>query len=430
MTTAPSLAIGRPQRTWAARPVVTQAILAAAALAAIWVAGPVFGLEVPAGAATMLAVGSLALAVWPARAREISVLACVALLVVSLRPARAAYHLALVVVLYGCRRRTWKLFLALGLGAVVVPKALYAASGGRAALDAAGLASIIFVTLYWAREARSGKTPVSAAPADWGALYLMPFNPIYAIAFGPNDVWRARRVDGRLVLAGAAVCLLKAGGLLALRRAFPLGNYAAWSPEALAALPAGRLWGVVALNYLRLVLLLSGLAEAGILVARLYGWPLPAPFRFALLAWNPVELWRRWGIYTRKFLLKTVYFPLGGSERHRFRNVMSTFLASALVLHSGWLGSPYWIVGTGGWRDHAIYFGLQGLAVCACLAVWQVTGKDSGSDRALRWSPARVPATLATQAFSAWAHIIILAQGVPLTGPSGRFRLMARCLGL
>ena len=429
MTSAPSLAIGRPQRTWAAWPIATQAILAAAALAAISVACPGFGLEVPVRAATMLAVGSVALAVWPARAREISVLACVALLV-SLRPAHATYHLTLIAVLYACRRRTWALLLALGLGAVVLPKALYAASGGRASLDAAGLASIIFVTLYWARERRSGKTPLSATPGDWGALYLMPFNPIYAIAFGPNDVWRARRVDGRLVLTGAALCLLKAGGLLALRRAFPHGDYAARSPEALAALSAGRLWGVVALNYLQLVLLLSGLAEAGILVARLYGWPLPSPFRFALLAWNPVELWRRWGLYTRKFLLKTVYFPLGGSERHRFRNVMLTFLASALVLHSGWLGSPYWIVGVGGWRDHALYFGLQGLAVCACLGLWQVIGKDSGSDRALRWSWVRVPATLATQAFSAWAHIIILAQAVPLTGPLGRFRLMARCLGL
>jgi MBOAT, membrane-bound O-acyltransferase family len=335
--------------------------------------------------------------------------------------------LALVAVLHACHRGTWTLLLALAVGAVVLPKALYAATGGRAALDAAGLASVIFVTLYWLREARSGKTARSVPPGDWSALYLMPFHPVYAIAFGPGDVWRGRRVDARLVLGGAALCLLKAGGLLALRRVFPRGEYAAWPATALAALPAWRLWGVVALSYLRLVLLLSGLAEAGILMARLYGWPLPSPFRFALLAWNPVELWRRWGIYTRRFLLKTVYFPLGGSARHRFRNVMLTFLASALILHSGWLGSPYWIVGAGGWRDHALYFGVQALAVCGCLALWQRTGKDSGADRALRWSWGRVPATLATQAFSAWAHVIILAQAVPL---GTRFRLMARCLGL
>ncbi|HVT08534.1 MAG TPA: hypothetical protein VHO67_13830 [Polyangia bacterium] len=425
MSSAPPLAVGRPDGAGAVWPIATQALLAATALAALFVAAPVFGLPLPAWAATLLAGGAVAATAWPDRAAASSVLACVALVVI-LRPASAAYQVTLVAILWACRRRTWALLAALGLGAIVIPKALFAASGGRASVDAAGLASIVFVTLYWAREARSGKAPVAPAPRDWASLYLMPFHPIYAVAFGPNDVWRARRVDARLVLSGAALCLLKAGGLLALRRAFPRGDYHAWTADALAALTGPRLWTVVGLSYLRLLLGLSGLAEAAILVARLYGWALPSPFRYALLAWNPVELWRRWGIYTRRFLLKTVYFPLGGSGPRRFRNVMLTFMASAVVLHSGWLGSPYWVVGLAGWRDHAIYFALQGAAVCACLALWQVTGKDPRADRTLRWSWTRLPATVATQAFSAWAHIVILAQGVPLLV---RFRLMARCLG-
>jgi len=37
-------------------------------------------------------------------------------------------------------------------------------------------------------------------------------------------------------------------------------------------------------------------------------------------------------------LLSLVYFPLGGGRRHRTRNIMLTFLASALLLHSGWPG--------------------------------------------------------------------------------------------
>ena len=426
MTTAPLLAVGRPSRTGAAWPIAKQAALSATALAAVFLAAPALGLPLPGWAAATLALGAVAPTVWPARARELSVLACIALLV-ALRPAYAAYHLALVSALYACRGRPWGLLAALSLGAIVLPKALFAASAGRVALDAAGLASIIFVTHYWAREARSGKTPAAPSPADWASLYLVPFNAVYAIAFGPNDVWRTRRVDARLVLGGATLCLLKAGGLLALQRGFARGDFGAWPAAALAELRGPQLWSVVGLSYLRLVLRLSGLAEAGIVVARVYGWPLPSPFRFALLAWNPVELWRRWGIYTRRFLLKTVYFPLGGSERRRFRNVMLTFMASALVLHSGWLGSPYWVVGVSGWRDHALYFALQGGAVCACLALWQITGKDAGADRNLRWSWARVAPTLATQAFSAWAHVLILAQAVPL---GGRFRLMARCLGL
>ncbi|HSS37165.1 MAG TPA: hypothetical protein VLT58_00205, partial [Polyangia bacterium] len=288
--------------------------------------------------------------------------------------------------------------------------------------------ALIFITIYWWRETRSARAPAAAATSwgQWCALYLVPFHSVYPVVFGPNDLWPARRVDARLVVGGAIGCLAKAGTLAALRALFPGARYADLSPAGVLALPGSRLWAVVGLNYLELVLLLSGLAESGILVARLYGWPLPSPFRFALLAWNPVELWRRWGIYTRRFLLKAVYFPLGGGDHHRFRNVMLTFLASALILHSGWLGSPYWTIGVAGWRDHTLYFGLQGLGVCACLALWQRRGKDPRADRALRWSPARVLSTVATQAFSAWAHILILAPSVPL---SGRLRLMARCLG-
>src|SRR5579862_4570961 len=99
----PSLAIGRPRGAWAAWPIATQVMLAATALAAVSVAGPVFGLALPVGATTLLAIGAVGLAAWPRRAREISVLACVAVLVF-LRPAYAAYHLALVTVLYACRR--------------------------------------------------------------------------------------------------------------------------------------------------------------------------------------------------------------------------------------------------------------------------------------------------------------------------------------
>jgi hypothetical protein len=167
--------------------------------------------------------------------------------------------------------------------------------------------------------------------------------------------------------------------------------------------------------------------DVAVVVARAFGVRLPHPFRLALLAWNPVELWRRWGIYNRKLLLKLVYFPLGGSDRHRYLNVMLTFLASALVLHSGWIGSRYWEIGAGGWRDESVYFALQGLAVCACLAWWQLRGKDPRADRALRWSPSRVVATVATQALSAWLHLIVLPQQVPW---AERWRLMVRCLGL
>jgi hypothetical protein len=204
-----------------------------------------------------------------------------------------------------------------------------------------------------------------------------------------------------------------------------------WSYSTLAAqgwqqLGRGQLWMFLVWNYGATLLQLAGTAEVAVLLAHVYGFPLQAPFRWAFLAWNPVELWRRWGIYNRRILLSLVYFPLGGSRRHRWRNVVLTFLASALLLHSGWFGSLYWSVGTGGWRDETIYFSLQGLAVCTCLLYWQVRGGDALADRSLKATPARVLATLATQAFSAWVHVVVLLQGLPL---GERFRLMWACLG-
>ncbi|HSY39866.1 MAG TPA: hypothetical protein VLA79_10070, partial [Polyangia bacterium] len=147
--------------------------------------------------------------------------------------------------------------------------------------------------------------------------------------------------------------------------------------------------------------------------------------------WNPVELWRRWGIYNRKLLLTLVYFPLGGRERHRTRNVLATFLASALLLHTGWFGSRYWAIGLGGWRDQTVYFLVQGLLVCGCLFYRDVrdphADRRESADHTLRWSWSRAAGTVATQGASALAHVIILAHALPF---AARFGLIARCLAL
>ena len=238
------------------------------------------------------------------------------------------------------------------------------------------LAVAIFITILWWRDARAGRLPETPAPplSRWALLFFFPTHAVNPMILGPAELWRARRVDGGAVLRGLALVAAKAAAFAALADLFPAHGYAALSATALMNLPAPALWAVVALNYVDLVLLLSGTADIAVVLARLYGWNLPSPFRWAFLAWNPVELWRRWGIYNRRFLLKAIYFPLGGTRR-RLLNVMLTFLGSALVLHSGWFGSKYWEIGAAGWRDQSIYFLLQGAAVCACLVYWQLTAR-------------------------------------------------------
>ena len=64
-----------------------------------------------------------------------------------------------------------------------------------------------------------------------------------------------------------------------------------------------------------------------------------------------------------------MYFPLGGNRRHVYRNILCTFLASALLLHTGFLGSPWLGVDPAQLRDWLLYFALQGLLVCGGLLV-------------------------------------------------------------
>lgn len=399
-------------------------------LAAVHFAGPALGFALPVGALALLGAGALAVEALPRFATEIAVAVGVAMLV-RLNSVYAAYHLVLVAVLFACRRRTWTLALALAVLAIAVPKTLFARhyhqQGFWNWLNEPSLASALFVAAYWWRERRDGRLPAETTPARWGLLFFFPMHAANPMVFGPGDLWRERRVVPGLVARGLVTFLVKAGTFAALQALFPGHGYAAQPAGALLAAPRASLWLLVLLNYLDLVLTLAGTADLAILVARLYGWNLPSPFRWALLAWNPVELWRRWGIYNRRFLLKTVYFPLGGNTRRRLLNVLLTFLASALVLHSGWFGSKYWEVGVGGWRDYSIYFLVQGAVVCACLLYWRVKGKNPASDRVVRLSWPRVGATLATQAMSALVHVIVLPQAIPL---GDRWRVIGRCLGL
>jgi hypothetical protein len=407
-------------------------VLTVVTLAAIFLVGPGLGFVLSIRGAAILALGAIVVELVPGRRAELAAVFG-ALLLAWYYPVHASYCLAVVGALYLCRRRGWALMLVVGALALALPKTLFRQFYHQPAwyewLNEHNLAAVIFIAAYWWREARSGRLPAppSSPLVGWGLLFFFPTQAVNPIIFGPGDLWRERQVDRGAVLRGVALFATKAAAVVALKYLFPDHGYAAMSASALMGLSLPELWRVVALNYLDLVLVLSGTADIAVVLARLYGWNLPSPFRWALLAWNPVELWRRWSIYNRRFLLKTVYFPLGGGGSRRLLNVMLTFLASALVLHSGWFGSKYWEIGVAGWRDQSIYFLLQGAAVCACLVFWKLTAKDPGVDRGLRWSSSRALATLATQMSSALIHVVVLAQSVPL---ADRWRLMARCLGL
>jgi hypothetical protein len=398
---------------------------------AVAVLGPRLGIAPPPATLIVVALGALAVHLFPGHAFALTALAG-AVALGSRNPPFALFHVALVAALFVVRKSAIALAAVVGLLAIWLPKHLFTAHYHQPALyvwiNESSLVLVLFVTAAWWRARRDRRLPpgAEAAPLSaWAVSYLFPGHALNPMVFSPGDVFRRRVFDARGVLVGLLLVASKALAHTAIVRFFATASYAALDPTRLAVASRAQLWLTVAVGYLDLVVTLSGTADIAVLLARLYGWPMASPFRFALLAWNPVELWRRWGIYNRKLLLSLVYFPLGGSRHHRYRNVMLTFLASALLLHSGWFGSKYWAVGPGGWRDHTAYFLVQGLLVCGCLFVRDL--RAAPDDRALRWSWPRAAGTLATQAASALAHVIILAQALPF---AARFGLIARCLGL
>jgi hypothetical protein len=412
---------------------VSYALLAAAVLAGLAIAGPELGLSWRWSISLVLWVGALAVRLFPEHAHLLAGLTGVAVLFQWTSGRYLTYHLLLVGGAFLLRRRPLVLVLLVAVGAFVIPKELFRLLYHWRFLhdwiNPFLLAHFLLVLAYWWREQQRGLVgePGNVRVADWLVLFLFPSHAMNPMNFAPSQLWRPRNADLRAVLETMLLVASKALAVMLLSRLLPGNRLWDQTGAALLARSWPGLWLSVAHSYLFVALTLSGTADLVILVARLFGWRLAHPFRWALLAWNPVELWRRWAIYNRRLLLTLVYFPLGGSQRHRMLNVLLTFLASALVLHSGWVGSKYWEVGAGGWRDQTTYFFLQGLAVCACLGWWQLRGKDPRADRDLRWSAGRVLGTVATQAFSAWVHILVLAQQVDWTD---RWRLMARCFGL
>jgi hypothetical protein len=427
-TTAPNERIVAPTLT----DVVMRALLAAATLGALSLIGPTMGAVWSLWISITLFIGVVAVTVWPTRAYWLAGLCGVAVLVQWTALRTSIYHLLLVGGAFLLRRRPVLLGSFLLLTVVVIPKELFRRHYHSPLLhdwvNPFLLAHLFLVVLMWYSTQKRGRANETSFGA-WLCLLLFPSHPINPMVFGPGDLWRPRLAVVRDVATSMLLVASKAAALWAIAWAWPQGQLVQQDPATLLNGSQSWLvlWRGVGLSYLVCALLLSGTADISVTIARLFGWQLPQPFRWALLAWNPVELWRRWAIYNRKALLSLVYFPLGGGDRRRTLNVMLTFAASGLLLHSGWLGSRYWETGVAGWRDQTLYFLLQGVAVCACLWFWRLRGKHADVDRELRWSFGRAAGVIATQAMSAWLHILILAPQLTL---ADRWRLMARCVGL
>ena len=197
---------------------------------------------------------------------------------------------------------------------------------------------------YYFYERRRGLVPAGRfwehvaylffVPQITGMLNLPPSEMSERWGFGWHTVGRG--------FASIGWALLKIPLVLWLEQSvLPAWGYGR-GYAALRTAPLAAVWACLLASYLYWALLVSAKFDLMAALFRFFGVDVDDNFRWPLLATSPIELWRRWNVYNRRLLLKFVYFPLGGNRRWVYRNILATFLMSALLLHTGWLGSPWW----------------------------------------------------------------------------------------
>jgi len=161
--------------------------------------------------------------------------------------------------------------------------------------------------------------------------------------------------------------------------------------------PGWRLWGWGALLYAWFYLSFSAWSDVAIGVGRLCGRRVRENFDAPWLAADVGDFWRRWHVSLGAWLRDYVYVPLGGNRRWRVRNVLVTFLVSALWHVWGTLkmfGIVYYPPAA--WGGFLVWGALHAVGVLAMgrLAPEATLGRAG-----------RIGRRVATFAFAAWAWI-------------------------
>jgi len=210
-----------------------------AAFSALVVAyfGPMLGMRLPTVPLLILAAGVVV--VDRAGTRSVEATAIVGLmLLLAINKVYAAYHLGVVVALYLVRRRALAMTLVLVILTLALPKYLFSAHHTTPRvynwINEPSIALIILVTLCWLRDLRDDRLPVAAERAGllpWAAQFLLPGHAVNPLFFTARDVFRARRLDSRAVVASATSIAAKAIVHVALLELFRTRPTPGWTPR-------------------------------------------------------------------------------------------------------------------------------------------------------------------------------------------------------
>ena len=268
-------------------------------------------------------------------------------------------------------RRFW---WGIGLGVVLLPKCIEAfwmhyEHGTWLDLNQNVFMGLFLRYAYYYYERRQGLVP---AGRFWEHVAYLLFVPQITGMLNLAALGDVGAMGVRVAFAGSRICEHRLGAGEDSGRSCgwseaccPRGATAGATRRCEAAPRCGGVDMCLLSSYLYWALLVSAKFDLMAALFRFFGVDVDDNFRWPLLATSPIGLWRRWNVYNRRLLLKFVYFPLGGNRRWVYRNILCTFLASALLLHTGWLGSPWWGVRPGAVARLAAVFRGAGRGGCA-----------------------------------------------------------------
>ncbi len=351
-------------------------------------------------------------------------------------PGFALYFMGVTAVLYpllhyggGWRWKTHAFWAVLILTTLVIPKGLYYFGYQHAHtwswISDIGLTGLLLRYAYYYYEFRRG---LFEKPGYFEHLSYLAFIPQITanLNFSPSAQWKNHGNFPAVYKRGWLLLGVAVGKIIGFK-------ILSWVQLDIWSEQAGILtiWSGAILTYLKWYLWLSAHYDLSISLCRFLGADLAPNFKFPLLAPSFIEQWRRWNIYNRKLLLKFFYFPFGGKEHHRFRNVFIVFLASAVLLHSGWFASKWPTVNGEYLLAWLLFAFLQ--AVVVCINMWQ---RDRRGLDGHHWPTgvAYLKGLIVTQVTMCWLHLLIMGTGcmpgdqmIPLTQ---RLATMGRALGL